>query len=141
MRTLSRVLLVIFAGSCTGAARAADVHPALTLRIVEPTFSDPELREAEGEPGRFALLLRKELPTPGSSFDVNVEFDHDAKRIRARATEIAPAGITSQVLTSTHLLIPLCSLSPGSWVLELWVRRGTTGEFSLAQAFVLRAAD
>jgi hypothetical protein len=119
---------------------AAAVHGAPALTLVEGPFSDPRVEADPSGSARFTLSLEREMPTPGWRCEIDaVEIDADAGRIVARISEIAPEGITSQVLTKTRCSIPLGAVPPGRFVLELHTRRGTTGRHEPVQAFVLHA--
>jgi hypothetical protein len=81
------------------------------------------------------------MPTPGFVLTVDsVEVDAATKRIVARITEVAPTGVSAQVITPTECQLPLGALASGRYVLELWTRRGSSGEHRLAQALVLAAS-
>lgn len=133
------LLAAVVTAGCA-AARAGAGPRANTLILPEAGFSDPEVVVAKSQPPQFQVVLHREMPTPGWRFAVDsVKTDREAGRIRAEVTETGPDGMVAQVITRTPLRIPLGSLEPGSYVLELWLRRGTTGEHRLVHALVLEA--
>ncbi len=81
------------------------------------------------------------MPTPGWRFEVDsIELDEKAQQIVARVTEIRPTGMLAQVITTTHLVLPLGSIRPGRYVLVVWVRRDTGKPYRLAEALILAAS-
>ncbi|HKQ62655.1 MAG TPA: protease complex subunit PrcB family protein [Candidatus Polarisedimenticolaceae bacterium] len=115
--------------------------PARTLMVRGDAFTDPEVVTLKTLPPKFELLLRREMPTPGWSFVVDsVEVDEAKGRIVAKVSEIAPEGVTAQVITRTELRLPLGTLQARHHVLELYLRRGASGEHALVQAIVLASS-
>lgn len=140
MRNSLRVLLPGVVALAAAGGPAAGEPSATALAVVEPTFREPEVRVAMSMPPQFEVVFQREMPTPGWSFTVDaVEVDEEASRILARITEVAPEGISLQVITETACRVPLGKLEPGLYSFELWVRRGDEGPHVLTQSLVLRA--
>jgi len=88
----------------------------------------------------FTLVLDKEMPTPGWTFVVDsVEADAAASRLTAKLTEVAPDGIVAQVLTASRIEIPLGSIEPGAYFVEIWTRRDAGGKHKPGLALVVVA--
>jgi len=108
--------------------------------LLEPAFDDPQLVVLESMPPQFELSLKRDMPTPGWSIEVDsIEIDEKSGRIEAKVTEIRPEGMVAQVITPTRLRLSLGKLLPGSYFVEIRLRRGGTGSYMPAQAFVLVA--
>jgi hypothetical protein len=113
---------------------------AMAMSVADTAFHDPKFLMAKSMPPQFTLMLTREMPTPGWSFEVDdVDIDEDAGRIVARITEVAPDGMSAQVITDTPLRIPLGMIGKGRYLIEIHVRRGASGEHRLAQALVVDA--
>jgi hypothetical protein len=143
MRSVSRTVALIgvaLVASCA-AAQGNPPGPRATSLVPEPpAFSDPQVLVATSMPPQFEVVLTREMPTPGFTFAVDsLEVDEQAGRIVARISEVRPQGITTQVITSTPCRLPLGTLAPGRYALEIRLRRGTTGPHVLSQALVLVA--
>jgi hypothetical protein len=113
---------------------------ATSLLIVEPTFHDPQVLVATSMPPQFEVVFVREMPTTGWDLSVDsVDVDEESGRIVAKLTEIAPTGMSAQVITSTNCRVPLGGLTRGVYSLELWLRRGVGRPHVLTQALVVRA--
>lgn len=124
--------------ACGGAGAQGAKATALTI-AVEP-YEDARVLVATSMPPQFELLMTRQMPTPGWRFVVDgVEVDDDAGRVVARVSEIGPTGNVSQVITPTECRVPLGTLAPGRYVLELWRRKGSSSPHVLAQALVVVA--
>jgi len=133
------VSLGVVALAWAGAPGPGAPH-ATSLSIVEPSFFDPQVLATSSMPPRFEIVLAREMPTTGWDLSVDsVDIDEDSGRIVARITEIAPTGMSAQVITSTSCRVPLGTPARGVYSLELWVRRGVGRPHVLAQAMVVRA--
>ena len=118
----------------------AETPRARGLIVREARYTEPEVAVLKSLPPQFEVTLLGEMPTPGFTLEVNsVEVDESSARIRALVTERAPEGVTSQVLTRTKLRLPLGTLAPGTYILELWLRRDPTKPHTLHQALLLTA--
>jgi hypothetical protein len=113
---------------------------ATSLSIVEPSFHEPRVIVDPSATPRFEIVLVREMPSTGWDLSVDsVDIDEDSGRIVARITEIAPAGMSAQVITPTSCRVPLENLPRGVYALELWLRRGAGRPHALTQALVLRS--
>ena len=123
------------------AATSAAAKPATAVALLdEPDFRKPRIVVEESDPPGFQLVLEREMPTPGWTFERDeIRIDRDEGRIVVRLTEIGPAGIVAQVITTTELRVVLGPLDAGHYVVELRTRRDPSGEHRPAAAFVLIA--
>lgn len=136
------VVLMPIALACAASGAGGDPPRtmAMVLSIAEPAFGEPKVMMAKSMPPQFTVVLEREMPTPGWSFTVDsIETDEQARRIVANLSEIGPEGITAQVITRTSCHIPLGSIDKGRYLLEIRLRRGSSGEHRLAQALVVDA--
>ncbi len=139
------LLWMAMLGVGAGAGGGETGSPATALAVVEPTFDEPQVAIATSNPPQFEIAFAREMPSTGWSckvdgLEVSAETAASAGRIVARITEVGPAGLSPQVITSTLCRLPLGRLERGVYVLELWVRRGSGDErYGLAQALALRA--
>jgi len=132
---------VLFLTVACGSVVGSDDRPALKLEVVEPVFGSPQIVVLKSMPPQFDLTLVREMPSAGWKLEVDaIDVDADAQRIVARVTEVAPQGMAAQVLTPTWLRLSLGALKPADYVLEIRIRRGTDGEYVLAQALALHAS-
>ena len=137
MRTLFWTTLLTL--SATTWAGGGPVEPrATSIRLIESTFGNPEIVVGTSMPPQFDITFKREMPTTG--------WDHvldsvtvDSGRIVVKLTEVRPLGTVAQVITPTTFRLPLGRLTPGRYLLELWVRRGTDHPHALSQALVLAA--
>jgi hypothetical protein len=141
---MRRSSYLVLGGMLLGCAAAVHGDPeaagATALTFIEGSFASPQVTSDPSGPGRFTVSFEREMPTPGWRFEIDaVEIDPDSGRIEARISEIAPDGITSQVLTKARCSIPLGPLPPGRFVLEIRSRRGTSAPHEPVQAFVIHA--
>lgn len=129
---------LLFACAPSGADGPGERATRLTVR--EPGFSRAEIVVLKSLPPKFELVLQREMPTPGWSFEQDdVEVDAEAGRIVVRLSEIAPKGVVTQVLTLTACRIPLGTLEPGRYVVEIRLRRGSSGRHEPVHALVVEA--
>lgn len=140
------VRLALLAGLVLSiAASAAPPEPEPSRRasrawVVEEEVDKVEIVAAGTEPPTFTLVLVRQMPTPGFTWKVDaLDVDVRGRRITARLTESAPQGIVAQVITPTRFELPLGSLETGSYFVELWTRRGPSGEHRPSHALVLEA--
>jgi hypothetical protein len=122
MRILSWTILVagIVAISCS--VTAGD--PASRMWIPDTRVQGAEVVADESEPTKFTLVVEREMPTPGWTFEIDtIEVDTNAARITVKLTEAAPDGIVAQVLTPGRIEVPLGTIEPGAYFVELWTRR------------------
>ena len=125
MRVLA-VLLLSGVG-CMALDEARD-RGATRLAVPDPAFRDVRIVPAKSMPPQFRVTLTRDMPTPGWKFEVDeVKVDAESGRIVARITEHAPGGIVSQVIKPTRLDVELGILPRGTYLLELWARRGADG--------------
>jgi hypothetical protein len=116
---------------------AADPPTAVRLTLPEPAFYGATA-ETDGE--GFRVALKRDMATPGFKLEVDgVQIDGKTSRIVVRVTERPPAGMAAQVITPTAVTIPLGRLTRGSYILEIQMRRGNSGEYGPAHALVLSA--
>ena len=129
--------------SAYGAASNGSV-PAdgATRLVVRPdSFGKVEIVAQKSLPPQFDVTLERDMPTPGWRFAVDgIDVLPDEGRIVARVSEIGPTGVTSQVITPIKLRLELGVVAPGTWLLEVRLRKGTSGPHRLAQAIVLLAS-
>jgi hypothetical protein len=59
--------------------------------------------------------------------------------VTAKITESPPEGIVAQVLTPATIEIPLGSVPPGAYFVEIWVRRDPAGSHEPLHALVINA--
>ena len=96
--------------------------------------------EATGDPVEFTLVLSREMPTPGWSFEVDsVEVDGAGQRIVVALTERRPTGMVAQVLTTTEFRIPLGNPGRGTYFVEIRARPDAETPYQPAHALVIRA--
>ena len=135
------LILLGLAPACAAANAEGPVGSrATSLTIARVAFHDPQVLVAKSMPPQFEIVLTREMPTPGWSFVVDsLTVDETSGRIVAKLSEIGPTETTSQVITPTQCRLQLGTLEPGSYVLEMWRRRGTSGAHALAQALVVIA--
>ena len=133
------VSLGVVALTWAGAPGPGAPH-ASSLSIVEPSFHDPQVLVGTSMPPQFEVVFVREMPTTGWDLSVDsVDVDEDSGRIVAKITEIAPTGMSAQMITSTNCRVPLGNLTRGVYSLELWLRRGVGRPHALTQALVLRS--
>jgi len=131
----SSVLLIL---ALAAAADENPAPPASALALAETRFENPRVLVAMSNPPQFDVVFTREMPTPGFSFVVDA-VDVEPGRIVARLTEVPPTGQTAQVITKADCRVPLGRLARGTYLLELWVRRGPSAPHALEHALVLRA--
>lgn len=130
---------VVAPGGEAGGA-VPETPKARGLVVREARYTDPEVAVLKSLPPQFEMTLLGEMPTPGFTLEVDaVEVDDSPQRIRAMVTEHGPTGVTSQVLTKTPLRLSLGTLTPGNYILELWLRRDPTKPHTLHQVILLTA--
>lgn len=132
--------VVVPALACVHAGPGGDGPAATVLSFAPKGLEGPRVIAAMSMPPQFEIVFERAMPTPGWRIVVDsVEVDGERARIVAKLSEIAPEGMVAQVITKTQGRIPLGELQAGSYVLEVWMRRGTTTPHALTQAFVLTA--
>ena len=122
MRILTWSILVagIVAISCS----VTSGGPASRMWIPDTRVKDAEVVADESKPAKFTLVVNREMPTPGWTFEIDtIEVDADAARVTVKLTEAAPDGIVAQVLTPGRIEVPLGTIEPGAYFVELWIRR------------------
>lgn len=129
---------VLLSLACVAAGQSVETT-ADGLIVKAAPFGEPEVVVLKSKPPQFEVMLEREMPTPGWTFDVDgIQVDDDAGRIVVRVTEVRPTNIVAQVITPTKLKISLGSLPRGQYFLELQVRRGE-GSYVPVQGFLLNA--
>jgi len=127
MRGLTMRMLtgsIVVAGLVVISCSVASGGPASRAWIPETRVQGAEVVADESEPTGFTLVVEQEMPTPGWTFQIDiVEVDAESLRVTVKLTEAAPGGIVAQVLTSTRIEIPLGTIEPGAYFVELWTRR------------------
>jgi len=114
--------------------------PASRVWLSGEEFEKVEIVTEKTLPPRFTLALVREMPTPGWTCQVDsVEIDASSHRISVRLTDVAPAGITAQVITPTRFDVPIGSVATGTYFVEIWTRRDPGREHGPAHAMVLTA--
>jgi len=114
---------------------------ATRVWIPETGYQRIRVVAEESKLPRFTLTLTREMPTPGWTIRIDsVDLDRQNRRITVKATEVGPDGITSQVITPTEFQIPLGTVEPGSYFLELWTRRAEERPHQPTHALILIAA-
>ena len=99
-----------------------------------------EFAADKSEPPRFTLAFVREMPTPGWTCHVDaVELDAPGRRISVRLTDVGPQGMTAQVITPTRFEVPLGSVAPGSYFVEIWTRRDPGRDHEPTQALIVTA--
>ena len=79
------------------------------------------------------------MPTPGWRITVDEVGRPDGeKRIPVRLTATGPEGPVIQVLTPASVHVPLGSLAPGDYLVDIRLRRGRGGH-ERVHALILRA--
>jgi hypothetical protein len=122
MRTVTGSFL--FAGWVVISCSVASGGPASRAWIPDTTVQGAEVVAEESGPTRFTLVVKREMPTPGWTFQIDtVEVDADSQRVTVKLTEAAPVGMVAQVLTPARIEIPLGTIEPGAYFVELWTRR------------------
>jgi hypothetical protein len=121
--------------ACAGAT-----EPTFSERaaLKEPAYDDISLSMAKTLPPQFDLMLERRMPSPGWKLEVNsVKIDETERRIVVRATEHRPGGMVATVITPTKMRVSLGKLTPGSYFVEIWVRRSDKGTYRPTAALVL----
>ena len=142
MKTLvSAAALIALAPGATFAGADVPAGPhATALTLPDDPFRDPQVVATGSMPPQFAIVLTREMPSSGWSVVVDsVDVDEASGRIVAKVSEIAPADTTAQVITSVQCRLRVGTLRPGSYLLEMWRRRGSSGPHGLAQGLVVVA--
>jgi hypothetical protein len=135
---------LVLAPACATATMKASSSPpprgrATRLVIPEPAFRDVQVVAEKSLPPKF--VFEWDMPTPGYRAEVDsLDVDAEAGRIVARVTEVRPAGPVAQVITPATFRLPLGVLDPGSYVVEIWLRRGTDEPYRPQQALVVVAS-
>ena len=139
--SLATLIVAGLAAACAAAGAGSEPGPRATLlKLGNRPFRDPQVMIAMSMPPQFDLMLTRDMPTPGWNLTLDsIEVDEETGRIVAKVSEIRPTGITTQVITATPCLLQLGTLGSRRYVLEIWLRRGTSGTHSLAQALVVIA--
>jgi hypothetical protein len=126
--------LLVACGSATSGGGATKAW------VAETEVEKVEVVKNDSGAAGFTLVLEKEMPTPGWTFVVDsVETDAAASRLTAKLTEVGPDGIVAQVLTSARIEIPLGSIEPGAYFVEIWTRRNTQGKHQPGLALIVVA--
>jgi hypothetical protein len=134
------ILLALGPGCAATSAEGRAGSRATSLTIAHAAFHDPQVLVAKSMPPQFEIVLTREMPTPGWSFVVDsLTVEKTSGRIVAKLSEIGPTETTAQVITPTQCRLQLGALEPGSYLLELWRRRGASGAHVLTQALVVIA--
>jgi len=138
---LAACLALALAGPTPGPL--ADEQKAVAMNVPESGYRVVEVVAEKSLPPKFELVLATEMPTPGWTAAVDAVDTHaDERRIVARVTLTRPGdGMHAQVITETKLRIPIGTVEPGPWFLELWTRRGPDTEYAPAWATVLKATS
>ena len=138
MRIITWSILV--AGMVTISCSVTSAGPASRMWIPDTRVQDAEVVADESEPTRFTLVVKREMPTPGWTFQIDsIEVDADTARVIVKLTEVAPGGIVAQVLTPARIEVPLSTIEPGAYFVELWIRRGAAKPHQPGHALVIVA--
>jgi len=138
MRIITWSILV--AGMAAISCSVTSGGPASKMWIPETRIRGVEIVADESEPTEFTLVVEREMPTPGWTFQIDtVEVDPDTPRVTVKLTEAAPGGIVSQVLTPARIEIPLGTIEPGTYFVELWTRRDAGKPHQPGDALVIGA--
>jgi len=131
--------LTLLALAC--APKYAQERKAIDLRVRPSAFDEPHIEMAKSMPPQFSVALSREMPTPGYTFSVDsLDIDPQARRIVARVTQRAPAGMVAQVMTRTWLKLDLGVIDPGRYFLELYVRDDAASKHRPELAALLEAS-
>jgi hypothetical protein len=134
LRSIACIAILLLGCAC----QAADRTYAIRGSLREAAYEKVSLSMAKSQPPQFDLMLVREMPTPGWKIEVDaLDIDEKDRRIVVRITEHRPGGMVAQVMTPTKLTVPLGELTPGSYFVEIWVRRGKKGTFAPTAALVL----
>ncbi len=140
--SVMQVLVSIALISCV-AAQDAEVSPAAAatkMWVPETGFERARVVAAKSMPPQFTLVMQREMPTPGWTFRIDsLDIDQQHRRIAVQLTEVAPTGITTQVITPTPLELPLGTVEPGHYFVELSTRRAVDQPHEPAHALVVIA--
>jgi hypothetical protein len=132
--------LVLLAGCAVASTDPAPPEAATYLVVRPDELSDVEIVAEKSMPPKFSIVLERDMPTPGWTFEVDeIEVLREEGRIVARVTEIGPSGITSQVITPTELKLDLGTVPPGKWSLELRTRKDRSKPHRLEGTLTLLA--
>jgi hypothetical protein len=145
---LALLVPVASAATCAGAGSAgpqpgaaAETTKATKMIVLRSAFYEPQIVMLKSYPPQFQLVLKRKMPTPGWTFQIDeVDVDEAAGRVVARVTETGPDGIVAQVITETQCRIPLGTVAGGDYIVEVWSRRDAGQPHRPVQAFVLSAS-
>lgn len=122
MRVLVWSILVsaMLAISCS----VASGGPASRVWVADARVKSAEVVAGKSEAAKFALVVVREMPTPGWTFQIDsVEADAASSRLTVKLTEVGPDGMVAQVLSPAQIEIPLGQIEPGVYFVEIWTRR------------------
>ena len=118
---------------------AGEPRLASALLRVPEVYRLDAVEEGAG-PGRFAIVLERDAPTPGWTAAVDeVGVDPDRGRIRVDLTESAPSGMVAQVITPLRVEVGIEAVPEGTYVLEVRSRRAADRPFRTVHVSVLSA--
>ena len=144
-RPLPFVLLPLFSVALASPLSAVPPEPpcnpsATRLWTAGEELSKVEIAADASAPPRFTLSFVREMPTPGWTCRVDaVELDAPGRRISVRLSDVAPEGMTAQVITPTRFEVPLGSVAPGTYFVEIWTRRDPGREHEPTHALIVKA--
>ncbi|MHC4732386.1 MAG: hypothetical protein ACYS6Z_17595 [Planctomycetota bacterium] len=131
------LVCILILGGLAGAD--AEPEPAGSGRILTYFFAGAQVETKETCPVHFAVVLTARMPSPGWKLEVDDVAKPDAaRRIRIKITGMAPKEPAAQVITPQALRVPLGTLAPGEYLLDLHYRTGAA-PYRRAGAFVLEA--
>ena len=138
MRILIWSILVsaLLAISCS----VASGGPAGRAWVAETRVKSAEIVSDKSAAAIFTLVLEREMPTPGWTFQIDsVEADAASSRLTVKLTEVGPDGIVAQVLSPARIEIPLGQIEPGTYFVELWTRQTPAKPHQPGHALVIIA--
>lgn len=127
----STCLLILACLSCSAFVPAvgqsgSSATPAKSLRVVageiESSLSFKPSDETDSDAPRFVALWQRQMPTPGWTFEID-DTQVEGHRIIVRMTEVAPSGMSAQVMTRTTVKVAIGAVPRGRYVLEIQSRR------------------
>jgi hypothetical protein len=139
LKTISLLSVLVFAACPVVVGGGPEEPAAKTLTVVRPETADTfKLVQLEGTLTEFVAEWTRQMPTPGWTFEIDA-VDVVEDRIVVKLTEVRPEGMVVQMLAPGTAKIPLGSLPPGRYVLEIRSRRSPQTDHRPAYATVIVA--
>lgn len=133
-------LALVVGSSCAATETRSPEVLARTARLAADAFENAEVTATESTPPTFEVVLTKKMPSPGFKFEIDsLTIDEKMRRIVVDVTATRSPGIRPSVMTATRLRIPLGSLEPADYMLEIRTRRDPQARHRWAQAMVIHA--